>query len=104
MYVGTVTKAWKHVREDGSPLVCFTLTGVGDHAFSGDDDWLPLLQEAMSLGTPVRVVASAPPPPPVPCGDPLCGDGCCEDPDCTNVPEEERKAPFLLRSKTIEWL
>lgn len=97
----TVTKAWEHDLEAGGKLVCFTLDEVSG-AFSGDSDWLPLLTEAIELHTRVRVKASAPKP--EPCGDPLCGDGCCDDPDCTNVPEEQREQPFLLRCDSIQWL
>lgn len=104
IYESTVTKTWPHELSDGSgKLTCFTLDGVPDHAFHGASDWLPLLQEAVSLRTRVRVMYSEPPEP-QPCGDPMCGDGCCEDPECTNAPKEERQAPYLLRADTIEWL
>lgn len=89
--------------EDGSgDLACFTLADVPGHAFWGAEDWSPLLDEAVELRTRVRVMYSEPEV--VTCGEPLCGDGCCEDPECTNVPEDERTAPFLLRADTIEWL
>ena len=99
----TVKKCWTHDLEDGSgTLICFTLDDVPNHAFWGGSDWLPLLEEAVALRTRARVFYSTPEP--QPCGDPHCGDGCCDDPDCTNVPEEERKDPYLLRADTIEWL
>lgn len=98
----TVVKAWSHDLEDGSgTITCFTLVNTPG-AFWGDDTWLPLLTEAIELNTRVRVKASIPEP--TKCADPHCGDGCCEDPDCTNVPEEERQRPFLVRADTIEWL
>ena len=102
IYEATIAKAWVQETDAGGLLTCFTLDETLDHAFWGADDWLPLLKEALELRTRVRVMASEPEP--VACGEPLCGDGCCEDPDCTNVPEEERETPFLLRADTIEWL
>lgn len=103
IYESTVTKAWEHdLSDDSGKLICFTLDDVTDHAFHGASDWLPLLQEAVSLRTRVRVMYSEPES--QPCGDPMCGDGCCDDPECTNVPEEERQTPYLLRADTIEWL
>lgn len=99
---GAIIKAWEHALEDGSGmLTCFTLDDAPG-AFWGASDWLPLLNEAMELGTRVRVVASIPEP--VRCADPMCGDGCCDDPDCANVPEGERQRPFLARADTIQWL
>lgn len=103
IYEGTVAKAWDHTLDDGAVRACFTLAQVGDHAFVGASDWLPLLKEAIELGTRVRVMASEPETPGT-CADPLCGDGCCDDLDCTNVPEEERTSPFTLRADTVEWL
>lgn len=103
IYESTVSKTWEHPREDGTGvLVCFTLADVPEHAFIGDTDWTPLLKEAVSLSTRARVMCSELEP--QKCADPSCGDGCCEDPDCANVPEEERQNPFLLRADTIEWL
>lgn len=101
IYESTVTKAWEHTLEDGDLLTCFTLADV-PRAFKGDTDWLPLLNEAIDLGTRVRVLFSEPEP--VKCADPMCGNGCCDDTNCTNVPEGERTDPFLVRADTIEWL
>jgi hypothetical protein len=103
IFESTITKTWEHPLEDGTgTLVCFTLDDVSEHAFHGASDWTPLLTEAVSLRTRVRLMCSEPEI--RKCADPSCGDGCCEDPDCTNVPEEERRTSFLLRADTIEWL
>lgn len=103
IHESTITKTWEHPLDDGSgTLICFTLDGVDGHAFWGASDWYPLLQEAVALRTTARVMYSEPEI--VSCKDPLCGDGCCDDPNCTNVPAEERTTPFLLRADTIEWL
>lgn len=102
IFEGTVRKEWTHQLDDGGELICFALNGEADHAFHGPDGWAPLLIEAFELRTRVRVMASAPEV--VKCADPQCGDGCCADENCTNVPEEERTTPFLLRADTIEWL
>jgi hypothetical protein len=99
---GLITKAWHHdLSDDSDTITVFQMEDVPG-AFHGPADWLPLLEEAISIKTRVRVMASIPAP--EPCGDPLCGDGCCEDPDCTNVPLEERQRPFVVRADTIEWL
>lgn len=98
-----IDRVWKHTLEDGTgELTCFSLEGVDDHAFWLGIDVFPLLEEAVELRTLVRVMASEPEI--VTCDDPHCGDGCCDDPDCTNVPEGERTKAFLLRADTIEWL
>lgn len=101
---GYVVKAWPYTTDDDRNITCFTLDGFTG-AFWGDETWLPLLTEAIELKTWCRVVAEnldllAP----RVCSDPLCGDGCCDNPDCTNVPEDERQRPFLVRANTIEWL
>jgi hypothetical protein len=99
---GLVAKAWAHDREDDSgTIAAFTIEG-SPGAFWGSDDWLPLLAEAIELKTRVRVQVEIPEP--ERCADPMCGDGCCDDPNCTNVPEEERQRPFLVRADTIQWL
>lgn len=99
---GTVTKAWPHELADGTGVItAFTLDGAPG-AFHGPADWLTLLLEAQTLDTRCRVQASIPAP--QPCADPMCGDGCCDDPECTNVPAEERARPFLVRADSIEWL
>lgn len=102
IYESTVAKTWEQLLEDGGLLVCFTLDDVPDRAFHRPCDWAPLLAEAAELRTRVRVLASEPEV--VTCADPRCGDGCCDDDSCTNVPAEERRTPFLLRADTIEWL
>ncbi|MCC3766495.1 hypothetical protein [Streptomyces sp. UNOC14_S4] len=103
VYESTISKAWECDRDDGSDkLICFMLDDVSNRAFWGQSDWLPLLQEAISLRTRVRVSYSIPEP--VSCGDPFCGDGCCDDPECTNFPENERESPFLVRCDDIMWL
>lgn len=101
IYEGTIAKAWEYTLGGGSVVTCFTIDGVPDHAFIGDTHWMPVMAEAMDLGTRCRVMASELEI--AKCADPMCGDGCCDDPDCTNVPEEERRDSFVLRADTVEW-
>lgn len=97
-YTGTIAKVWPYELSDNTGVITvFTLDGVPG-AFSMHADALDVLLEAHQLGTRCRVVATLPDDP-----EP-CGDGCCDDPDCTNVPAEERTRPFLLRADTVEWL
>lgn len=98
---GTVSKVWLYTLEDGDTLTCFTVDGAPG-VFWGGEDWKRLLDEVIELRTRVRVQASIPEP--ERCVDALCGDGCCEDINCTNVPVNERKRPSLVRADTIEWL
>jgi hypothetical protein len=100
IYESVIGKVWEHPLDSGETLVCFTLAEVPEHGFWFSVDRLPLLMEAAELKTRVRVMASVPEP--VRCDDPRCGDGCCESDECTNVPEEERQEPFLLRADTVE--
>jgi hypothetical protein len=102
IFESAISKVWEHPLEDGGVQICFTLDDVAEHAFLGASDWWVHLDEAFELRTRVRVMASEPEV--VRCADPLCGDGCCESDECTNVPAEERQEPFLLRADTVEWL
>lgn len=102
IYESTVAKAEEFRLEEGDQVTWFTLDEVKDRVFLGAADWLPVLTEAIELRTRARVLASLPEV--MKCDDPMCGDGCCDNPECTNVPEEEREASTILVADTVEWL